>query len=160
MCAQKSGKKPPPDPPDQFDETMFLTDGMKDIFESHRPYGRSETGFLAGRSFHPAANIYETPYGLEITLDVPGVNRDAVDLKVEGNMLTISGSRAFFKEHADLDCVRIERGFGSFERSFEVPSDVDHEGISAVLENGVLTIQVPVKRTSREIKVESGDDIE
>jgi HSP20 family protein len=155
MCAEQSGKKPPPDKPDQFDETMFLTNGMKDIFDSHRPYGRSETGFLAGRSFHPAANIYETSDGLEIMLDVPGVNREDVDLKVVGTRLTITGSRNFFKEHADEDCVRIERGFGSFNRSFEVPGDVDIEGISAKLENGVLTILVPRNRMSVEIKVET-----
>ncbi len=155
MCAEQSGKKPPPDPPDPLDEAMFLSNGMKDIFDSHRPYGRSETGFLAGRSFHPAANIYETSDGLEITLDVPGVNREDVDLKVEGNRLTISGTRNFIKEQSDQDCVRIERRFGSFSRCFEVPSDVDREAISAKLENGVLTILVPRKRTSHEIKVES-----
>jgi len=125
------------------------------MFETHRPYGRSETGFLAGRSFRPAANIYETSSGITITLDVPGISREDIDLKIEGNRLTVSGKRDFIRDHADEEFVRLERGFGSFKRIFEIPGDVDHDRVTAKLEQGVLMVDVPRRESRREIRVES-----
>jgi len=134
---------------------MFLPEGMDELFEAHRPYGRSETGFTAGRSIRPAANVYESPDGLVITLEVPGIDREGVELRLEGPRLIVSGRREFTREHSDEEFVRIERGFGSFKRAFEVPADADPEGISAKLERGVLTISVPCCRAVRKIQVES-----
>jgi HSP20 family protein len=139
---------------------MFFSDDLEDLFETHRPYGRSETGFLAGRSFRPAADVYESPEGLVISLDVPGLERDQVALKLEGRRMTVSGSREFQREHPDEEFVRLERGFGSFRRVFEIPSDVDADGISAKLDNGVLTITVPRRTEHRTIPVESDEGAE
>jgi len=147
----------PRDPKDTFDEPMFMPDGFDDLFETHRPYGRSETGFLAGRSFKPSANIYETSDGLVITLDVPGIERKHIDIKIEGRRLMVTGARNFTRDHPDEEFVRIERGFGSFKRVFEVFSDVDHDEVKARLDNGVLTITVPRRCDLREIPVESED---
>jgi HSP20 family protein len=134
----------------------FKDSTVDDLFESHTPFGRSETGFMAGKSFHVAANIYESPTGLVITVDCPGILRENVDLKLEGTRLIVSGKREFVKEHPDEEFIRLERGFGSFLRVFEVPSNVDDSAITAKLENGVLRIVVPVHPARREIKVQSG----
>jgi len=148
----------PKDPPDPFDERAFFAEELGDLFEAHRPYGRSETGFLAGRSFRPAANIHETADGLTITLDVPGIERDDVDLKIEGRRLIVSGARDFVRDHPDEEFVRLERGFGSFRRIFEIPGDLDHDRVSAVLDRGVLIITVPCRRRRREIIVGTGEE--
>ncbi len=158
MSAQTPDRKDPPDP---FDDPLFPCEDIEDMFETHRPFGRSETGFLAGRSFHPTANIYESPDGLIITLEIPGIDRKDVDLKIEGNRLMVSGSRHFVRDHPDEKCIRIERGFGSFRRVFEIPADTDPDRITAKLDLGVLTIEIPMRSrmdTPCEIRVESGED--
>jgi HSP20 family protein len=154
MNPQNPGHKDPPDP---FDEPMFLIEELDDMFESHRPFGRSEVGFLAGRNFRPAANVHETEDGLVITMDVPGLEQDDVDIKIEGRTLFIFGKRDFVRNKPDEEFVRLERGFGSFRRAFEVPADVDQDNVAAKLDQGVLTIVVPLKRGQRRIPVNSED---
>ena len=152
MCALPPDPKDPRDP---FGESMFFSDDLGDLFETHRPYGRSETGFLAGRSFHPAADIFESPLGLVITLEVPGMEREQIDIAVEGRRLTISGSRDFVREHPDEEYVRLERGFGSFRRVFEIPQDIDPQSVTAKLDLGVLTILIAKSGEPRSIPVET-----
>ena len=117
MCASKSDPKNPPKP---RRESTLYSDELKDLFETHRPGGRSETGFLAGRGFNPAADVYEAEDAFIITLDVPGMERDEIDLRIEGQRLIVSGSREFVRRHPDEESVRLERGFGSFKRAFEL----------------------------------------
>jgi HSP20 family protein len=154
MCASPSDPKKPRGP---FDVPVFLTDELGDLFEAHRPYGRSETGFLTGRSFHPAADVYETAEALMIVLEVPGMERDQIDIRLEGGRLVVAGSRGFVKSRADEEFVRLERGFGSFARAFEVPQDADTDAITAKLDLGVLTITIPRRNQSLTIQVEQAD---
>ena len=150
--------KPRPKPPsDPFGERMFFADELGELFDGHKPYGRSETGFLAGRSFKPAADIHETSDGLVICLEVPGMERDEIDLEITGNVLKVSGSRNFMREHPDEEYIRLERGFGSFERIFEIPGDTDPAKVTAHLERGVLAINVPRRVERRNIPVETGE---
>jgi len=147
------------DPPDPFDTPMFMVEELDEMFETHHPFGRSETGFLAGRNFKPAANVFETENSLIVTVDIPGVGRDDIDITLEGRRLSVSGTRAFKSENPDEDYIRLERGFGRFRRIFEVPFDTDPSMISARIENGVLTIDVPGISSARTITIESdGDD--
>jgi HSP20 family molecular chaperone IbpA len=152
MCPEPPNPKNPPDP---WDDSIFFGDSLGDLFEAHRPWGRSEISFLAGRSFRPASDVFESPDGLVITLEVPGIPREKIDLKVEGNLLTISGSRDFERENPDDESVRLERGFGSFRRVFEIPIGTNPESITAVLDLGVLTITVPGHRERMIIEVET-----
>jgi HSP20 family molecular chaperone IbpA len=148
------------DPPDPFDNRMFFLEELGELFETHRPYGRSETGFLAGRSFRPAANIYETPDGITIAVDLPGIDRDDIDLKIDEGRLIVSGKRDFKRDDPDEEFVRLERGFGSFRRIFEIPGEVDRDRITARLEQGVLTITVPRLRQRHGIIIKSEEDQE
>ena len=95
-----------------------------------------------------------------ITLEVPGIARDQIDISVEGNRLSISGSRDFVRDDPDEEFVRLERGFGSFKRVFEIPSGIDTQSVTATLDLGVLTILVPRQSGRREIPVESGGGFE
>ncbi|HDS29864.1 MAG TPA: Hsp20/alpha crystallin family protein, partial [Firmicutes bacterium] len=86
-----------------------------------------------------------------------GMERDQIDLKLEGRRLTVSGSRNFVKEHPDEAFVRLERGFGSFVRAFEIPPDADTDSISARLDLGILTITIPRAKQEITIPVEQAD---
>ncbi|HEX9745494.1 MAG TPA: Hsp20/alpha crystallin family protein [bacterium] len=149
--------EPPKNLPDFFGDKMFFSDELGDMFDTHHPYGRSQTEFLAGRSFSPSADVYEFDDGIVITLEVPGMAREEIDLRVQGNMLEVRGSRNFVRDTHDEEYIRLERGFGSFIRTFEIPTGTDPKTVSANLENGVLTVKIARAGSRRNIPVETGE---
>jgi HSP20 family protein len=102
----------------------------------------------------PRADIAETDDGYRLTLDLPGIPRDAVDVTFEDGTLKISGERQTVREDTDDRYHRVERSFGRFFRSFALGTDVDPEGIEADLEDGVLTLRVPKAETAQPRRIE------
>ena len=93
----------------------------------------------------PPVDLHETPEHYVITAEVPGVQRDDLQIHVHDGMLTLSGVR----RERELPCEqyhRVERGHGTFSRTFELPAPIDAEGIAADLRDGVLTITCPKTR--------------
>ena len=109
-----------------------------------------------GRSamWTPRTDLVETPEAYRIELDVPGINRDAIHINFQDDRLTVSGERTNEIREEDEERVRVERVFGSFFRSFTLPSTVNAEAISAAHENGVLTITVPKAEESKPRRIE------
>lgn len=106
-------------------------------------------------SFVPAVDIYEDAQKLALTFELPGVKPEAVDVRVENNVLTVKGERAAAAEQKEENFRRVERRFGSFIRSFTLPQSVDTEQVTAQSENGVLVIELPKKAAAqpKQIKV-------
>lgn len=93
----------------------------------------------------PPIDVYETGSAYVITVEVPGVPRDQVELAVEDSRLTIRGRR-FESQARRVDPVHyhlVERGYGTFARTFEFAAKVDVEGVKADLAEGVLTVTLP-----------------
>jgi HSP20 family protein len=109
-----------------------------------------------GRPWSPAVDIYETENELVLQADLPGVDINNIDVRVENQTLTIAGERTFRKDDADRGYHRIERNYGSFVRSFAVPNSFDTDKINAGYKNGVLTDTLPKKEAAkpRQVKVE------
>jgi HSP20 family protein len=109
-----------------------------------------------GRPWSPAVDIYETENELVLQADLPGVDINNIDVRVENQTLTIAGERTFRKDDADRGYHRIERNYGSFVRSFAVPNSFDTDKINAGYQNGVLTVTLPKKEAAkpRQVKVE------
>jgi len=107
------------------------------------------------RPWSPAVDILETEDALVLRADLPDVKVEDVDVRVENNTLTLSGKRNFNKDENVKGWHRIERSYGEFVRSFEVPSTVDTEKVAADYKNGVLTISLPKKEAAkpRQVKV-------
>ena len=95
--------------------------------------------------FNPPIDIYETADGLVLYADLPGVTAEGLDLQVQDNRLTLFGHVT--AEHSDAEYVHQEYKIGDFLRSFILSDEVDHERISARLNNGVLRVELP--RTTR-----------
>lgn len=90
----------------------------------------------------PPVDLHETPEQYVITAELPGLRRDDVDIHMQDGQLTLSGSRR--EEAAACEQYhRIERGHGSFRRTFHLPLPVDAERIVADLRDGVLTVTCP-----------------
>ena len=97
----------------------------------------------------PAVDIYEAENELVLKADLPDVNEKDMDIQVENNMLTIRGERKFEQQVKEDNYLRVERTYGSFSRSFSLPSTIDSEAIKAEYKNGVLKIELPKRAESK-----------
>lgn len=95
-----------------------------------------------GKFYVPDTDIYETDEALVVVMDMPGVEKKNIDIKVEKNVLSVEGQIDFAK-YEDLKPVYTEYNVGHFSRSFSISRDIDSAGISAKIEDGVLTLRLP-----------------
>ena len=101
----------------------------------------------------PAMDVVERPEAFVVTLDVPGVSAEAIDLTFDQGALVIRGSRAGV-EHSDQDKIYIaERTLGEFERVVRLPETVDGDRIHASVDGGVVTILIPKAPAARARKI-------
>jgi HSP20 family protein len=106
-------------------------------------------------SWTPPIDVYETDDRYVVAAEVPGLSREHVDLALEDSRLTIRGQRIDRRAAAgDVRFHQIERGHGSFARTFEFGSKIDIESVSADLTNGVLTITLPKASRAPARKIE------
>lgn len=98
--------------------------------------------------WHPAADVYENDREYSIALDLPGIDRDALDVSFDENRLTIRGERI---TESDASMRRAERVSGRFARSFSLPAVVDREAITADYKDGVLRLRL-LKRNQQEAR--------
>jgi len=93
-------------------------------------------------TFAPSIDISETDKQFIVDVEVPGINKKDIELNLENNMLTISGERSFNKEEEGKQYHRVESHYGTFNRSFRLPENVDSDSIKATYNNGILNITV------------------
>jgi HSP20 family protein len=103
----------------------------------------------ATTSWSPAVDIYETEGEIVVKAELPGLDRKAITLHLENNVLTLRGERKFQKETKEENYHRIERSYGNFSRSFSIPATVDEEKIRADYKDGVLMIFLPKKEQAK-----------
>ena len=139
---------------DPFREVVALQNRMNSLF---REMNDNESP-LTTASFVPAVDIYEDPKKVVLKLEVPGIEEKDLDIRVENNTLTVKGERKFEKEEKEENFHRIERRFGTFFRSFTLPSTVDSEHIGATYNAGILKLELMKKPEAqpKQIKVNVG----
>ena len=106
--------------------------------------------------FRPKVNTRETEDNYHIEVELPGVKKGDVDIKVDGNILTISGERNVREEVKDEDYHKVESRYGLFSRSFTLPERVDTSNIEAEFINGILEITIPklkIDTSSKKIEI-------
>ena len=106
----------------------------------------------------PAVDIYETANELVVKADLPDVDPQNLDIRVENNILTIRGERKFESKVNENNYLRVERAYGSFSRSFSLANSVKSDAIKADYQNGVLTLSLPKREEAKpkQIKVTVG----
>jgi len=142
-----------------FREFATLQDRMNRLFrESFNDAGRDES--LATSTFAPAVDVYEDEHKVTLKIEVPGIDEKDIDVRVENNVLTVSGERKIEKDEKEENYRRVERQHGSFTRSFTLPQTVDTESVSANYDKGVLKIDLPKKAEAKpkQIKVNVGTE--
>jgi HSP20 family protein len=119
-------------------------------------FNRQEESNLT--TWAPAVDILETEHELIVKADLPDVDPEELDIRVENNILTIRGERKFEKQVNEKNYLRVERAYGSFARSFSLANTVNSEAIKADYLNGVLTLVIPKREEAKpkQIKVNVG----
>ena len=133
-----------------FRDLMSLQERMNRMFdESYR--GRQSAGeeWALGGSWAPAVDIYEQNGSIVLQAELPGLDPKDVDVRVENNVLTLRGQRKLDETVNKDNYHRVERSYGSFTRSFTLPSIVDTEKIQANYKDGVLRLTLPTKEEAK-----------
>jgi HSP20 family protein len=112
-----------------------------------------ETAPVGAQTWTPTSDIYETDDHIKIYLDLPGMNRDNLDIQLTGNnTLTIRGERKF-EEVEKAKYHRVERFYGNFTRSFVLPQNVEADKIAATFKDGVLELVLPKVESAKARKI-------
>ena len=140
---------------DPFRDLMTLQERMNEMFErTLRRRGPEEEEGLAPRAWSPAVDIYETDEKMVIKTELPGLKKEDIDIEVRDNTLTLKGERKFEKEIKQENYHRVERAYGSFQRSFTLPSTIKQEAIEATFKDGILEVSLPKAEEAKPKKVE------
>jgi HSP20 family protein len=126
--------------------------------ESFRSEGPEEA--LTTTNFVPPVDIYEDEHYITLKMEVPGIDEKDIEVRIENITLTVHGERKVEKEEKEENFRRVERQYGSFTRSFTLPSSVDTGQVSADYEKGVLKIKLAKKAEvkPKQIKVNVGSE--
>src|ERR1700736_5747924 len=126
--------------------------------ESYSPEGPEEA--LTTTSFVPPVDTYEDEHNIVLKLEVPGIDEKDIHVHIDNNILTVHGERQIEKEEKEENFRRVERQYGSFTRSFTLPSSVDPGQVSAHCDKGVLKINLAkrVEAKPTQIKVNVGGE--
>lgn len=117
------------------------------------PYQESVGRRSEGVAFVPRFDVKETPEAFLFKADLPGVSQNDVEISLNGNQLTITGKREAEQQQNSENFYMMERSYGSFSRSFTLPTSADVEKIKADLTNGVLSIELPKRAESQPRKI-------
>jgi len=139
-----------------FREFATLQDRINRVFRDSYTAGQDDS--LTTSSFAPAVDVYEDEHKVALKIEVPGIEEKDIDVRVENNTLTVHGERKIEKEEKEENYRRVERQYGSFTRTFNLPTTVDTENVSANYDKGVLKITLPkkVEAKPKQIKVNVG----
>jgi HSP20 family protein len=141
---------------DPFSSLRRLNSVLDEAFNAW-PYQTQETGSVTS-SWMPACDVFEDKEAVKIVAEVPGVRPEDVKLSLENNLLTVRGEKKQQAEERNEQVHRYERSYGTFERTFALPTTVDPERIAAKYEHGILTVTIPKAERARprEIPVKVG----
>jgi len=130
-----------------FDDVFHQLGGGRGEGDS----GDSSSAIMAG----PRIDVHDTQDGLELTAELPGVEQNNVDIQLDDDVVTIRGEKR--NERRDAKAHVVERSYGRFERSVQLPFTPDPEKVQANFNNGVLTIQVArAQQQNRSRRIEIG----
>ncbi|MGA9449252.1 MAG: Hsp20/alpha crystallin family protein [Candidatus Sulfotelmatobacter sp.] len=147
------------EPVRDFSTMQARMNRMNRLFrESYNPEVPDDS--LTTTTFAPPVDIYEDEHNITLKLEVPGIEEKDIDVSVENSTLTVHGERKIEKEEKEENFRRVERQYGSFTRSFTLPSSVDPGQVTAHYDKGVLKIKLAKKAEAKpkQIKVNVGSE--
>jgi HSP20 family protein len=133
---------------------------MNRLFDSFfgRRDGAATANGYGSRRWIPPMDLVETEDHLILRADLPGIDRDEIEIEVKDGVLTVSGERRAQHEEKREGFHRVERSFGRFSRSLELPKGIEADNIEASFERGVLEVRMPkpAERKPTRIEIQEG----
>jgi len=130
-------------------EFNALSNRFNRVFD---PARESDSDFLG--AWNPAVDVYDKGTEVVLHAELPGANKDDIDIRVENNVLTLRGKKERNEEVKEDGYFRSERAYGSFSRSFSLPTTVDITKIDADFKDGVLTLTLPKAEEAKPRQIE------
>jgi|SRR5579885_711970 HSP20 family protein len=143
----------------RYEPATLLNEVNRIIEQAFRPMGEADTSKIETSQWIPAVDIKEDKQQFIILADLPGVEKENINISMENNVLTIKGTRATETKEEKPNYFRIERTRGNFYRRFTLPDTADGSKIEAKLQKGVLEVCIPKKEAAqpRLINIQSED---
>lgn len=115
----------------------------------------SQESTIPTRAFVPITDIFETDQALTVIMEMPGVDRGNVDVRIENDVLTVEG-RIDFSKYDGLQPLYTEYNVGNYARSFRISSKIEQDRISAELQDGIMTLILPKAEKAKPRKIKVG----
>ena len=135
-------------------EFSVFQNQMNRLFEDAMGTWLGESNGTGNTNWVPLADIYENDSDLIAKVELPGVDPNRVDVRVENNVLTIRGERPFDQKVAQENYHRLERSFGTFSRSFALPTTIDADKIHAEYRDGILNLTLPKSERAKPKRIQ------
>jgi HSP20 family molecular chaperone IbpA len=119
-----------------------MASGQELQVQQKRELEKKEEGTVPARIFVPATDIYESEDALTVVLEMPGVDKDNVDVRIEDGVLNVEG-RLDFSKYQNLVPIYTEYNIGNYARSFRLSAKIDQNKIAAEMNDGVLSLLLP-----------------
>ena len=137
---------------------MVRWEPLRDLLTTQREFDRllkeafsplSGETEVSTRSWAPPVDIYETEDAIVLKAELPGMDPNDVEVRVEDNTLYLKGERKYEKEVKEQNYHRVERSYGSFARSFSLPNSISTDKVRAEFKDGLLTLTMPKREESK-----------
>jgi HSP20 family protein len=133
-------------------EVASLQDRVNTLFQDFA----GDNGTVTAAAFAPAVDVFENGEKVVLKLDIPSIKEEDLDIRVENQTLSARGERKFENEEKEENFHRIERRYGSFFRSFSLPTTVDTDNVAATYEAGVLKLELKKKTSAQPKQIKIG----
>lgn len=140
--------------PSIIENLTYIQEEMNKLFDEVISSSGKGKGKMKSPTWEPLMDIYETEESVKIEAELPGIEKENIDLEIEDYVLTLSGKRKYPESDEGEHFHRIERAYGTFERSFSLPRSVDTDNIQAEQRCGVLVISIPREKDSSGEKID------
>jgi len=145
---------------DPFEDLTRLQREVNRLFEDSNRVPARNGGAgaeqVAARAWAPSVDIFEDHNEIVVKADLPGVKQEDIDIELTGETLTIKGERKFEDTQRKDNYLRVERSYGSFQRSFTVGVPIDQDKIKAAFNSGVLEVRLPKSELTKPKKITVG----
>lgn len=140
---------------DPVRELLSLQERMNRLIDSTLSRTRSDTELSSTGEWSPAVDLFESDQHLILTAELPEVEQDDIELRIDDDRVTLRGERRPKEAVSEKQFLRMERSYGRFHRTLDLPTAVDAEAVKAELQKGILTVVMPKRQSeqSRQIPI-------
>jgi len=136
-----------------LDDLEKFQDHISKVFNTHSPESCRNVGLLEGR-WAPQIDVYDSHDNIMVKADIPGMNKEYIDVTIHGDILTIKGEKKTKDDVKGEEYIRSERFYGNFNRTLTLPSEVELDKVNATYNNGVLEVVFAKKEEVKPKRIE------